>query len=65
MLQEGQGGVNTSEVEPASRANARECKVAAPSPGKEVHNQQIAMQLVNRVVSCASHFSRTADTFRA
>ncbi|XP_074467797.1 rho GTPase-activating protein 31 isoform X2 [Sebastes fasciatus] len=45
MLQEGQGGVNTSEVEPASRANARECKVAAPSPGKEVHNQQIAMQL--------------------
>ncbi|XP_078121997.1 rho GTPase-activating protein 31 [Sander vitreus] len=45
MVQEGQGGMNTSELEPASPANAREGKDAAPSPGKEVHNQQITMQL--------------------
>ncbi|XP_054481766.1 rho GTPase-activating protein 31 [Anoplopoma fimbria] len=45
MLQEGQGGVNTSELETASHANAKEGKDAAPSPGKELHNQQITMQL--------------------
>lgn len=53
-VQEGEGGMNTSELEPASPANAREGKDAAPSPGKEVHNQQITMQLVNHVHSCAS-----------
>uniref|UniRef100_A0A8C2ZPY1 Rho GTPase activating protein 31 n=2 Tax=Cyclopterus lumpus TaxID=8103 RepID=A0A8C2ZPY1_CYCLU len=45
MLQGGQGGVNTSELEPASHANAREGKDAAPSPGKELQDQQMTMQL--------------------
>ncbi|XP_068457471.1 rho GTPase-activating protein 31 [Clinocottus analis] len=44
ILHGGQGGVNTSELEPASHANA-EGKDAAPPPGKELHNQQITMQL--------------------
>ncbi|XP_059206937.1 rho GTPase-activating protein 31 [Centropristis striata] len=45
MVQEGQGVLNTSELEPASLANAREGKDAAPSPGKDVHDKQITMQL--------------------
>ncbi|KAA8587009.1 rho GTPase-activating protein 31 isoform X2 [Etheostoma spectabile] len=45
MVQEGQGGMNTSELEPASPAIAREGKDAAPSPGKQGHNQQITVQL--------------------
>ncbi|KAL7389880.1 hypothetical protein ABVT39_011459 [Epinephelus coioides] len=45
VVQEGQGGMNTSELEPAFLASAREGKDAAPSPGKEVHNQQITMRL--------------------
>ncbi len=49
-VQEGERGMNISELEPPSRANAREGKDAAPSPGKELHNQPIAMQLVNHVV---------------
>ncbi|XP_042354977.1 rho GTPase-activating protein 31 [Plectropomus leopardus] len=44
VVKEGQGAMNTSELEPASLANAREGKDATPSPGKEVHNQQITMQ---------------------
>ncbi|XP_075957803.1 rho GTPase-activating protein 31 [Anarhichas minor] len=44
ILQEGQGGVNTLQLEPASNDNAREGKDAAPSPGKELHNRQITMQ---------------------
>ncbi|XP_040006994.1 rho GTPase-activating protein 31 [Xiphias gladius] len=42
---EGQGGMNTSELELPSLANASEGKDAAPSPGKELHNQPIAIQL--------------------
>lgn len=39
--------MNTSELEPPSLANAREGKDAAPSPGKQLHKQPIASQLVN------------------
>ncbi|XP_071316954.1 rho GTPase-activating protein 31 [Trachinotus anak] len=42
---EGQGGVNTSELELPSLANAREGKDAAPSPGKELHKQPTPIQL--------------------
>ncbi|XP_063751037.1 rho GTPase-activating protein 31 isoform X2 [Eleginops maclovinus] len=45
VVKEGQRGMNTSELEPASPANARDGKDTAPSPGKEAHNQQTAMQL--------------------
>ncbi|GAA6232249.1 rho GTPase-activating protein 31 [Lates japonicus] len=44
-VQEGQGGMSTSELEPPSLANAREGKDAAPSPGKELHKQPLAIQL--------------------
>lgn len=54
VLQEGRGGMNISELEPPSLTNAREGQDAAPSPGKELHSQAIAMQLVNHVVSCSS-----------
>lgn len=47
MVPEGQGGINISELEPLSLANAIGDKDAAPSPGKEVHKQPIAIQLVN------------------
>lgn len=47
---EGQGGMNTSELELPSLANASEGKDAAPSPGKELHNQPIAIQLVNHLL---------------
>ncbi|KAG7217334.1 hypothetical protein INR49_027878, partial [Caranx melampygus] len=45
LLPESRAGVNTSELEPPSLANAREGKDAAPSPGKELHKQPIALQL--------------------
>ncbi|XP_044077526.1 rho GTPase-activating protein 31 [Siniperca chuatsi] len=48
VVQEGQGEMNISELESPSLANAREGKDAAPSPGKELHNQPIAMQLDKR-----------------
>ncbi|XP_035522222.1 rho GTPase-activating protein 31 [Morone saxatilis] len=48
VVQEGQGGVNISELEPPVLANAREGKDAAPSPGKELHNQSTALQLDKR-----------------
>lgn len=48
VVQEGQGGMNISELEP------REGKDAAPSPGKELHNRPRALQLVNHAVSHAS-----------
>ncbi|XP_051256993.1 rho GTPase-activating protein 31 [Dicentrarchus labrax] len=48
VVQEGQGGMNISELEPPSLANAREGKDAAPSPGKELPNQPTAMQLEKR-----------------
>lgn len=51
VVQEGEGGMNISELEPPSLANAREGKDAAPSPGKELHNQPTVMQLVNHLVS--------------
>ncbi|XP_045897044.1 rho GTPase-activating protein 31 [Micropterus dolomieu] len=48
VLQEGRGGMNISELEPPSLTNAREGTDAAPSPGKELHSQAIAMQLDKR-----------------
>ncbi|XP_029304638.1 rho GTPase-activating protein 31 [Cottoperca gobio] len=48
VVKQGQGGMNASELEPASLANAREGKDAAPSPGKEVNNQQTTMKLDKR-----------------
>lgn len=42
-MPEGQGGMNISALELPSLANAIEGKDAAPSPGKEVHKQPIAM----------------------
>ncbi|XP_071384970.1 rho GTPase-activating protein 31 isoform X1 [Centroberyx affinis] len=44
-VQEGQGGTDISELEQPSFANAREDKDTAPSPGKQLHHQPIAMQL--------------------
>eukprot|EP00064_Thunnus_orientalis_P008312 superscaffoldBa00000979_g8335 len=44
VVQEGQEGINNSELEQPSIANAREGKDAAPSPGKELHNQPTAKQ---------------------
>ncbi|XP_070774006.1 rho GTPase-activating protein 31 [Enoplosus armatus] len=48
VVQEGEGGMNISELEPPSLANAREGKDTAPSPGKELYNQPITMQLDKR-----------------
>ncbi|XP_034463497.1 rho GTPase-activating protein 31 [Hippoglossus hippoglossus] len=42
---EGDGGMNTSELKPLSPANARESEDVAPSSGKELHKQPIALQL--------------------
>ncbi|XP_056253699.1 rho GTPase-activating protein 31 [Seriola aureovittata] len=42
---EGQGGMNTSELEQPSLATAREGEDAVPPPGKEMHKQPIAIQL--------------------
>lgn len=47
MVPEGQGEMNISELELSSLTNAAEGKDAAPSPGKEVNKQPIAIQLVN------------------
>ncbi|XP_067464069.1 rho GTPase-activating protein 31 [Thunnus thynnus] len=44
VVQGGQEGINNSELEQPSIANAREGKDAAPSPGKELHNQPTAKQ---------------------
>lgn len=43
MVSEGQGGMNISELELPSLANAIDDKDAAPSPGKEEPKQPIAM----------------------
>ncbi|XP_070839841.1 rho GTPase-activating protein 31 [Chaetodon trifascialis] len=48
VVQEGRGGMNISELEALSLANAREGKDAAPSPGKVLHNQSTAKQLDKR-----------------
>ncbi|KAM3601921.1 uncharacterized protein V6R79_021300 [Siganus canaliculatus] len=40
-----QGGMNISQLEPSSVGDNGENKDAAPSPGKEEHNQPIAKQL--------------------
>lgn len=57
VVQESRGGKNISELEPPTLANAREGKDVAPSPGKELHNQPIATQLV---MLCL-HLSRISD----
>ncbi|KAK5918024.1 hypothetical protein CgunFtcFv8_002827 [Champsocephalus gunnari] len=44
VVKEGHRGMNASELEPASSANARDGKDAAPSPGKE-DTQQTTIQL--------------------
>lgn len=48
VVQEGQEGINKSELEQPTIAIAREGKDAAPSPGKELHNQRTAMQQEKR-----------------
>ncbi|XP_070700003.1 rho GTPase-activating protein 31 [Pempheris klunzingeri] len=48
VVQEGEGAMTISELEPHSFANAREGKETAPPPGKEVHNQPTALQLDKR-----------------
>uniref|UniRef100_UPI0037E8D91F rho GTPase-activating protein 31 n=1 Tax=Semicossyphus pulcher TaxID=241346 RepID=UPI0037E8D91F len=48
VVQECQGGMNISELEPRSLENAREGKAAAPSPGEELNKQPAAVQLDNR-----------------
>lgn len=52
VVKEGHRGMNASELEPASSANARDGKDAAPSPGKE-DKQQTTIQLVSPGGSCA------------
>lgn len=57
MAQEGGEGLNICELEPPSLANVREGKDAAPSPGKVLHNQSIAKQLVK----LCYHYSSITD----
>lgn len=54
VVQEGQGRANISELEPLILANVREGKDAAPSPGKELHNQPIAKKLEIHVSSAST-----------
>ncbi|XP_029376004.1 rho GTPase-activating protein 31 [Echeneis naucrates] len=42
---EGEGRMKSSELEPQTHTNTRECKDTAPSPGREPHKQPIAAEL--------------------
>ncbi|KAK2828577.1 hypothetical protein Q5P01_019611 [Channa striata] len=45
VVSQGKGAMNISQLEPPFLATAKEDKDAAPSSGKEVHNQSIAVKL--------------------